>query len=245
MTTMPADPLATLLSLADYERAATERMSEPARALHPQRRRPTRSRCATTRPPGGGSRCGRGSLAATGGPDLSVQLLGVRRPHPVLIAPTAFAGLTHPDGDLGIARGRGGHLDDHVPGDASGLGPASWPLRRPAGPRWFQLYVYTDRGVSRELIDAAAAHGYEALVVTVDRPVLGLREREVQRRPALPVMRGPRTLRRSTRRRLSSTPTSAGTTSRVSPPTARCRSWSRACSRPRMRGWPSSTARPA
>jgi isopentenyl diphosphate isomerase/L-lactate dehydrogenase-like FMN-dependent dehydrogenase len=44
--------------------------------------------------------------------------------------------------------------------------------------RWFQLYVFTDRGVTRELVATAEAEGYEALVLTADRPVLGVRERE-------------------------------------------------------------------
>ena len=179
MTTMPDVPSPPLLSLADYERAATERMSEPARALHPQRRRDEISmrdneaawRRLALRPR---------ILTVTDDPDLSVQLLGVRRPHPVLIAPTAFAGLTHPDGVLGIACGAAATASIMCLATLSGLGPAELAAAAPAGPRWFQLYVYTDRGVSREMIDSAAAHGYEALVVTVDRPVLGLREREVQ-----------------------------------------------------------------
>src|SRR4029077_9770893 len=48
----------------------------------------------------------------------------------------------------------------------------------PEAPRWFQLYVYEDRGISRELAAMAAEHGYEAMIVTVDLPVRGVRERE-------------------------------------------------------------------
>ena len=51
--------------------------------------------------------------------------------------------------------------------------PRRWPRRVPDGARWFQLYVFNDRGVSRELVARAAEHGFEALVVTVDLPVLG------------------------------------------------------------------------
>jgi 4-hydroxymandelate oxidase len=49
----------------------------------------------------------------------------------------------------------------------------------PDGPRWFQLYVFRDRGTTTALVEAAAAAGYEALVVTVDLPVLGRRERDL------------------------------------------------------------------
>jgi isopentenyl diphosphate isomerase/L-lactate dehydrogenase-like FMN-dependent dehydrogenase len=58
--------------------------------------------------------------------------------------------------------------------------PAALAEAVPGAPRWFQLYVFTDRGVTRELVAQAAAHGYEALVVTVDVPVLGVRERELR-----------------------------------------------------------------
>ena len=50
----------------------------------------------------------------------------------------------------------------------------------PDAPRWFQLYVFKDRGVSRDLVAQAVEHGYEALVVTVDLPVVGFRERELR-----------------------------------------------------------------
>ncbi len=46
--------------------------------------------------------------------------------------------------------------------------------------RWFQLYVFRDRGVTRELVAQAVEHGYEALVLTVDLPVMGLRERDLR-----------------------------------------------------------------
>ena len=46
----------------------------------------------------------------------------------------------------------------------------------PGGSRWFQVYVFNDRGVTQALIDEACAHGYSALVLTVDTPILGRRE---------------------------------------------------------------------
>jgi L-lactate dehydrogenase (cytochrome) len=54
------------------------------------------------------------------------------------------------------------------------------------GPRWFQVYVWRDRGVVKEMIERAAASGYEALVLTVDTAVLGRRERDVRRGFTLP-----------------------------------------------------------
>jgi isopentenyl diphosphate isomerase/L-lactate dehydrogenase-like FMN-dependent dehydrogenase len=50
----------------------------------------------------------------------------------------------------------------------------------PGGPRWFQLYVFRDRGVTRALVEQAVAHGYGAMVLTVDAPRLGRRERDLR-----------------------------------------------------------------
>jgi isopentenyl diphosphate isomerase/L-lactate dehydrogenase-like FMN-dependent dehydrogenase len=56
----------------------------------------------------------------------------------------------------------------------------------PDAPRWFQLYVYRDRGVTAELVQRAVGAGFNALVLTVDTPVLGIRDRDARNRFALP-----------------------------------------------------------
>jgi isopentenyl diphosphate isomerase/L-lactate dehydrogenase-like FMN-dependent dehydrogenase len=164
-------------SLADYEHAATERMSEDARhyvyggagdEITLRDNEAAWQRLAL-RPR---------ALGAPDGADTGVELLGVRRPHPVLVAPTAFARLTHPDGELGIARAAAATSTIMCLATLASVSPAAVAAEVPGATRWFQLYVFTDRGAGRELIAAAAAHGYEALVVTVDRPILGVRERE-------------------------------------------------------------------
>ena len=63
-----------------------------------------------------------------------------------------------------------------------------------AGPRWFQVYMWRDRGVVKELIERAAAAGYETLVLTVDLAVHGRRERDVRRGLTLPPKLGIGTL---------------------------------------------------
>ena len=50
----------------------------------------------------------------------------------------------------------------------------------PGAPRWFQLYVFRDRGITRALVERAAEHGYGAIVLTVDAPRLGRRERDLR-----------------------------------------------------------------
>jgi 4-hydroxymandelate oxidase len=117
-------------------------------------------------------------LVGASGCDLSVTVLGRRRSHPVIVAPTAFQRLAHPDGELAIARAAAATDTVMCVSTFASTGAATVAEGVPEVSRWFQLYALTDRGATRELIEDAARRGYEALVVTVDRPVLGIRERE-------------------------------------------------------------------
>jgi isopentenyl diphosphate isomerase/L-lactate dehydrogenase-like FMN-dependent dehydrogenase len=118
--------------------------------------------------------------------DLGVTVLGRRRPHPIFVAPTAYHGLAHPDGEPATARAAAEAGALFCLSSLATAGPAEVAEAAPSGERWLQLYVFRDRGVSDELVQAAAAHGYEAIVVTVDLPVLGTRERDVRSRYAIP-----------------------------------------------------------
>ncbi len=112
--------------------------------------------------------------------DLSTVLLDHALPFPVLLAPTALHQMAHPDGEVATARG------------ASTLGVlqtlstvSSVPLEdvaaaAPGAPRWFQLYCYTKREIAETLVARAYAAGYTAIVLTVDVPLLGNRERDVR-----------------------------------------------------------------
>jgi isopentenyl diphosphate isomerase/L-lactate dehydrogenase-like FMN-dependent dehydrogenase len=119
-------------------------------------------------------------LVGTSDGDPGVTVLGVRRAHPVIVAPTAFQRLAHPDGELAIARAAAATGTVMCVSTFASAGAATVADGVPEVTRWFQLYALTDRGATRELIQDAARRGYEALVVTVDRPVLGIREREWQ-----------------------------------------------------------------
>ncbi|MFO0757594.1 MAG: alpha-hydroxy acid oxidase [Byssovorax sp.] len=117
--------------------------------------------------------------------DLSISLFGQTLSMPVLIAPTAFQRLAHPEGEIATARAAGKAGTVMV---LSTLATSSIEEVREAatGPTWFQLYVYKDRGASRELVARAEAAGCSALVLTVDAPVWGRRERDVRNRFSLP-----------------------------------------------------------
>jgi 4-hydroxymandelate oxidase len=119
-------------------------------------------------------------LVGVGERDPRIDLLGVRRPHPLIIAPMAYQRMADPDGEIAMARAAAATGAVMC---LSTLGTTSAPQLAeavPDAPRWFQLYVFADRGVSRELVARAADNGYEALVVTVDLPVSGVRERDLR-----------------------------------------------------------------
>ena len=103
--------------------------------------------------------------------DTSLTLLGTPLRTPVLVAPTALHGLAHPDAEAATARGAA---------DAGSLTVVSTRASRrleegASGPWWFQAYVMRDRGLTRALVQRAAAAGATALVVTGDTPYLGAR----------------------------------------------------------------------
>ncbi|HUC41756.1 MAG TPA: alpha-hydroxy acid oxidase [Gemmatimonadales bacterium] len=117
--------------------------------------------------------------------DPSTSVLGEKIAVPVLLAPTAFNRLARPDGELAAARAAGGAQTVMVVSTVStftieDIAAAS------TGPLWFQLYVYKDRGLTRDLVVRATTAGYRALVLTVDSPWLGRRERDVRNQFTLP-----------------------------------------------------------
>src|SRR5215207_3177794 len=103
---------------------------------------------------------------------------------PVLIAPSSLHRLCHDEGERATARAA------KAAGTIYTLStPASMAIEEvapEAGPWWFQLYVYRDRGLTRELVARAASAGASALVVTVDMPTLGRREADERNRFTLP-----------------------------------------------------------
>lgn len=117
--------------------------------------------------------------------DLRVKLLGRELAFPILLAPTAYHRLMHPEGELATVRGAGAAGATMVLSSfaTTTLEAVAAEARTPL---WFQLYVQRDRVFTRELVLRAAAAGYQALVVTVDSPVSGIRARETRSRFTLP-----------------------------------------------------------
>ncbi|HEX7098737.1 MAG TPA: alpha-hydroxy acid oxidase [Acidimicrobiia bacterium] len=111
--------------------------------------------------------------------DTSATILGKPASLPLALSPTGFTRMMHAAGEPAVAAAAAAA---GVPYSLSTLGTTSArDLSRqvPQGERWFQLYVWKDRGFARELIDAARDGRYSALILTVDTPVAGARLRDV------------------------------------------------------------------
>ncbi|HYY48512.1 MAG TPA: alpha-hydroxy acid oxidase, partial [Thermoplasmata archaeon] len=128
--------------------------------------------------------------------DTSTTVLGQRVSMPILVAPTAFHGLVHPEGEVGTARGAAAAGTLLV---VSMVGTKTLEEVASAveAPRWFQLYVWKDRDVTAELVKRAVRAGYRALCLTVDTPILGRRERDERNAFTLPAGLGIANLRSS------------------------------------------------
>ena len=90
----------------------------------------------------------------------------------------AYQRLAHSDGEIATARAAAAANAVMCLSTLATTGIRTLAKVVPEAQRWFQLYVYEDRGISRELAARAAEHGYEAMIVTVDLPVRGVRGRE-------------------------------------------------------------------
>lgn len=124
-------------------------------------------------------------LDGAGERDLSITLLGQRMALPVIVGPTGLAGLFWPDGERCAARAAA------AAGTAICLSHGSvCTLEDFAAtgvtPRWMQVFIFRDRGFTRELTERAQAAGYHALVLTVDNQMLGNRERDIRNGFAIP-----------------------------------------------------------
>ncbi|NQZ99996.1 MAG: alpha-hydroxy-acid oxidizing protein [Myxococcales bacterium] len=130
--------------------------------------------------------------------DPSATVLGKKLPIPLILAPTGFARMADPEGELAVARSA---ARAELPYTLSTLSTrsieevasaadrvahsrAGTPLadRR----RWFQVYVWKDRDLMKDLLARARESGYEAITITVDTAVLGRRERDVRRGFTIP-----------------------------------------------------------
>jgi 4-hydroxymandelate oxidase len=109
--------------------------------------------------------------------DTRVALFGQEHAFPILLAPTAYHKLAHPEGELATARGAGAANATLIVSTV-----ATTSIEDIAGvaksPLWFQLYVQQDKGFTKSLVERAEAAGCKAICLTVDTPISGARNRE-------------------------------------------------------------------
>ena len=109
--------------------------------------------------------------------DTSAGFLGLRHSIPLILSPTGMSQLFHADGEMAVARAAAA---EGVLYSLSTMATTRLEdIAEVGGPRLFQLYIFKDRGLTRELIGRAKAAGYSALCLTVDTSVAGNRERDV------------------------------------------------------------------
>lgn len=106
------------------------------------------------------------------------EVLGGDVSMPILVAPIAYQGLVDPEGELAMARAAAAAGTVMCLSTLATNRPGPVAAAAPGGRRWFQLYCFKDEGVTGALMDEAVECGYEAIVVTVDAPCGGNRERD-------------------------------------------------------------------
>ena len=173
--TLPADP--NLINLHDYERVAAERLApgplayftggaEDEVTLRDNRAAFARQAIVPR------------VMRDVSRVDTSIEVFGRRWPSPIFIAPTALQRMAHPDGELATARAAASRGITLTISTSASTDLAD--IAAVGGPRWFQVYFLADPGARRVLIERAVAHGYEALVLTVDLARIGRRERDLR-----------------------------------------------------------------
>ena len=109
--------------------------------------------------------------------DTRVKIFGETLAHPVLLAPTAYQRMSHPEGELATARGAGEAGAVFIL-STSGTASVEECVAASSAPVWFLLYWQSDRAFNESLVARIEASGAKALGVTVDTPVLGDRRRQ-------------------------------------------------------------------
>ena len=128
-------------------------------------------------------------LRDMGNVDTTGTILGREVPFPLILAPTGFTRIAHPPGELAVARAaeRAG-----LPYSLSTMGTRSVEevAAVSSGSKWFQVYVWRDKGLLKDMILRAKEAGFDVLCITVDAAMLGRRERDVRRGFTLPPKMG-------------------------------------------------------
>lgn len=174
----------TIAAVADYESYARERMSEQAWAYLAGGAADELS-LADNRAAFERLRLRGRVLQDLSGGNTRLRLFGQDFAHPVFLAPVAYQKLAHPDGELASVLAASALGAGMVVSTQSSV-ELEVIAAQAQSPLWFQLYIQPDRAFTADLIRRAERAGYQALVLTVDAPVNGVRNREQRAGFALP-----------------------------------------------------------
>jgi isopentenyl diphosphate isomerase/L-lactate dehydrogenase-like FMN-dependent dehydrogenase len=119
-------------------------------------------------------------LVDVGEVSAETTVLGAELSMPIITAPVAYQRMAHPEGELAVAQGAAAAGTLVCLSSFATSSPAEVARASPDGRRWFQLYWHPDRGVTKAMLDQAREAGFSAVVLTVDLPVLGPRERDLR-----------------------------------------------------------------
>jgi isopentenyl diphosphate isomerase/L-lactate dehydrogenase-like FMN-dependent dehydrogenase len=115
-----------------------------------------------------------------GSVSASTTVVGSELSMPLLVAPVAFQRMAHPDGERAVARAAAAEGTAMCLSTMATAAPAELRAAAPEAKLWFQVYVFRDYAITQALIDQAVEAGFEALVVTVDMPLFGPRDRDLR-----------------------------------------------------------------
>jgi 4-hydroxymandelate oxidase len=117
--------------------------------------------------------------------DTRVRLFDREHQTPILLAPTGYHRVLHPEGEIATARGAAAAAVTWIVSSSSTT-PVGEIARAVTAPLWFQLYIQSDRGFTRDVVAQVEQAGCEAICLTVDSPVIGARNRQARANFRLP-----------------------------------------------------------
>jgi len=194
---LTTDPASSAVSVRDFERLAAERLDQAAFDYIAGGAGDERTLAANESAFDGWQLRPR-VLVDVSTVDASTTFLGRAVSAPFGVAPVAFQHLAHPDAEPALAAAAAAAgvpyclstMSSRSMEDVAAAAEAAAEATGGSGPRWFQLYVHRDRTRSAGLVQRAATAGYGALVVTVDLPVAGSRDRDRRNQLAYPQVFG-------------------------------------------------------
>ncbi len=107
-------------------------------------------------------------------------VLGAELTAPIIIAPTAYQRHAHPDGEIAMAQAAASFGTIMTLSTMATASPQEVATAVPDAPRWFQLYIFRDDNVTQSLLEQAVDAGFSAIVLTIDAPYFGRRERDIR-----------------------------------------------------------------